>query len=286
MTVLLLLGVLLGVNLQDVLRKNLSTHYGEQRSVQYTYNLALVLGALTVHGFIYGSQWSGHLPSLPYALLYSLGFTGAVYGAMAAMACGPLSLTVLLSSFGLLIPTLYGLIALNEQLSLAGIAGLILLAVSLVLINWRRKGEKPFQKKWFFFAIAAFLGNGVCSLAQKMHQTRWPGQWCGDFMLEGMGVMVLIALAFFLVSAGKNRSVSLRGSGYGLPAGFLNAGVNAGMLYLSSRLPATFLYPIISAGGIVLAWVTARFFFHEKLSSIRQIGFLLGGVAIVLMNLR
>lgn len=58
MTVLLLLGVLLGVNLQDVLRKNLSTHYGEQKSVQYTYNLALVLGALTVHGFIYGSQWS------------------------------------------------------------------------------------------------------------------------------------------------------------------------------------------------------------------------------------
>jgi len=67
--------------------------------------------------------------------------------------------------------------------------------------------------------------------------------------------------------------------------GVANGVVNYLVLVLSNRLPASVMFPIISAGGVVLASLIAIFFYKEKLQWQQWLGMLLGILAIVALNL-
>ena len=288
MNYFLMFAIVVGVSLQDILKKKLSLHADQTPWIMDAYRVCMAGAAFLTHLFLTGRTLSWHLPSFGYGAAFAIGFTAAIYGSIAAAACGPVSLTALFSSFGLAIPTLYGVIFLHEELAPTGIAGLIALCASLVLVNWNRGNQEKLSSKWLILALIGFAGNGCCSLMQKLHQTAYPGQYAGDLLISGMLLVTLFSLLIYLNAAkkaGAQKRLPTRSIALGTPSGIFNALVNFGMVYLSARLPAALLYPTVSAGSIALSFVVMRFVYREKLSLIKQLGFFLGFAAVILMNL-
>lgn len=288
MNYFLMFAIVVGVSLQDILKKKLSLHADQTPWIMDAYRVCMAGAAFLTHLFLTGRTLSWHLPSFGYGAAFAIGFTAAIYGSIAAAACGPVSLTALFSSFGLAIPTLYGVIFLHEELAPTGVIGLIALCASLVLVNWNRGNQEKLSSKWLILALIGFAGNGCCSLMQKLHQTAYPGQYAGDLLISGMLLVTIFSLLIYLNAAkkaGAKKRLPARAAALGTPSGIFNALVNFGMVYLSARLPAALLYPTVSAGSIALSFVVMRFVYREKLSLIKQLGFFLGFAAVILMNL-
>jgi len=72
---------------------------------------------------------------LVYSVIFAIAYGTATIASVLAILNGPLSLTSLVIQYSLIIPTVYGLIFLDEPLELMLIVGILLLVVSLFFIN-------------------------------------------------------------------------------------------------------------------------------------------------------
>ncbi|MBQ4137095.1 MAG: EamA family transporter [Clostridia bacterium] len=75
---------------------------------------------------------------LPYSLAFGTACFCALAGLVLALKNGSLSLTSLITSYSLILPTLHGMIFLNERVGYLSLIGIAFLLVSLVLINFKR----------------------------------------------------------------------------------------------------------------------------------------------------
>lgn len=223
--------------------------------------------------------------------LYSLGFAATyfmgVFGSLLAIATGPLSLSALIAAYSLIIPACYGLIFLNEPVSVFLIIGIVLLLVSLFLINMEKKGdEKKITLKWGFYALLSFVGNGGCSTVQRMQIIYCEGKNKNEFMIMALLMASLLLFVTALIKERKGFFTNLkRAFPYSLIYGVSNGMVNYLVIVLSATMAASLMFPLISAGGIVLTVLISIFFYKEKLSREQIIGVILGVGAIVALNI-
>ena len=136
MNVLYLLAIIIGIAGQGALKKPFMNKTAGKGVYIFTAIMSLVAMAFFIAA-------GGSLHFVAATVPYSLGFAAAyavstVFGAL-AIATGPLSLTSLFSSYSLMVPTFYGLLFLKDPISAGLIPGIILLAVSLLLINYRKE---------------------------------------------------------------------------------------------------------------------------------------------------
>ena len=171
---------------------------------------------------------------------YSLAFAGSycfarVFGLL-AIKVGPLSLSSLLTSFSLLIPTFYGIIALNEQTSMLLYLGLALLLAALVLINFEKKGEeKKITLRWVIYILLGFVGNGMCSTVQKIQQINQAGLYKSEFMIVALGISVLAVGVIAVFTERKQMLPAIKkGAVCFIPCGLSNGIVNFLVIYLSA----------------------------------------------------
>lgn len=225
---------------------------------------------------------------VPYSLLFALGYGSAIVFSVLAISCGSLSLTSLITSYSLIIPTLYGMFFLKEKISVFLIIGLILLMVSIFFINFS-KGDKKADKitlKWLIYVAIAFLGNGFCSTVQKVQQLDFNGAYKAEFMTIALisVVAVLVIIAFF--SERKDISISVKKGIVPITlCGIANGATNLLVMMLAVKMSASVMYPLISAGSIILTYSISRLWYKEKLSLMQNIGFVMGIASVVFLNL-
>lgn len=220
-----------------------------------------------------------HLRTLPYALLYGICLAVSMHAGFMALSQGPMALTSIMAAMSLLIPSLWGLIFWQEQLSLLSGIGILLLTISIVFINYKKQGTV--SKKWLIYSLITMLTNGFCSVIQKYHQTAFPGQYQVDFMLFAMAMVSLLVVCKTLTKKRPAIRLSLLGS----CSGILNGLANFIILLLAASQSASTLFPLISAGNVMTAWVSGILFFREKTQKMQLFGLLAGIIGIVLMNL-
>jgi drug/metabolite transporter (DMT)-like permease len=225
----------------------------------------------------------------PAFIPYSLGFaaayaTGTVFFIL-AISCGPLSISSLMTSYSLIIPTLYGLVFLRDPISIGLIPGIILLLISLFLINV--KNEKVnISLKWVIYITLAFIGNGMCTVVQKMEQIRFEGKYKNEFMIVALITVAIFMTIMALIKERKSFKTNAKLAV--LPAaasGLLNGTVNLFVMILSGSMPASLMFPLISAGGIILTFFVSTFLYKERLSPMQIIGVCVGVVSVVLLNI-
>ncbi len=140
------------------------------------YNLLLSAGAFTVYAAVQavkGAVFAVHTPTFVYAAVFSLCFTASIVFSTLALAHGPMSVSVLLIEYSLVLPTLFGVIFCNERPGVCAVFGLAFLVASLFLTTYGTNGEKG--KNNYLYIFLAFIGNGMCSAIQKLHQFNYPG---------------------------------------------------------------------------------------------------------------
>lgn len=84
-----------------------------------------------------GSDLRFTLQFVPYSIGFAAAYALALVGQNLAIASDPLSISSLVNSYSLIIPTLYGILFLKESLKPTAYVGIALLLISLYFINIR-----------------------------------------------------------------------------------------------------------------------------------------------------
>ncbi|MBR5680098.1 MAG: hypothetical protein IKX19_05535 [Clostridia bacterium] len=236
------------------------------------------------------------------ALMASLSCAYTLIG-FKIMALGDMSVFMMfLMLGGMMLPYLFGVFVLREEISVWRILGVILLTVSMVFpVLARKKAGKSAGGLFVVLCVAVFLLNGVASIVSKTHQINLFGQdvvsapsyaCLGNFM---NGVISLVCLAILSLrnkraergseSAPADGTKSLVKPALGVIALIIAAnalcnGISYTLQLLSaSKLPASVLYPMVTGGSVVLSAVAGRIFFREKPDKITLAGLALSFVA-------
>lgn len=281
-----LIAIILGISGQSIVKKP----YTQKTDGGGVYFFNTILSAAALLFFVVTSpKLSFDVSFVPYSIGFALAYATASVGEVLAIAYGSLSLSSLFMSYSLMIPTFYGLIFLKDPIGKGFMLGMILLLISLFLINYssENNGKKTkFSFKWIIFVLLAFFGNGMCTVVQKMQQVASDGAYKNEFMIVALAIVIVIMLAMTFVKERKNIKLFAKsGWHFALICGALNGVVNLFVMVLSGRIPVSLMFPLISAGGLVVTYIVSRFFYKEKLTKTQFVGFIFGLAAVVFLNI-
>ncbi len=185
--------------------------------------------------------------------------------------------TMFLMLGGMLLPYLYGVLWLDEDITLWRILGVVLLALSMVFPALGVKDDESKKKTRTLFlllCLVVFTLNGFVSITSKMHQISdrlIVGE--NDFVILSNGLNGLISSAALFIMCLTHRtaplSQPLTGRSMGLIAGIIGASAACNgtsyMLQLigAANVPASVLYPMVTGGMMVLSAVAGMIFFRE-----------------------
>lgn len=180
--------------------------------------------------------------------------------------------TLFLMTGGMVVPYIWGVLFLNEPLTLMRTIGIMLIILSMVITNL--SGSKPDKKLIMLCAVIFFL-NGFVSVVSKLHQVNTTYETIGttDFVFwSGIMKFIICGLALLFFKR-KNDDVGEVDVKAVLPIVFLSAVVTGissiCQLKGAISIPATVLYPLVTGGTIILSSITGCIVFEEKLA-VRQ----------------
>ena len=161
----------------------------------------------------------------------------------------------------------------------------MLLIFSLFLINSRGAGIK-ITPLWIIYVTLAFLGNGICSAVQAAQQRAMGGAYKSEFMIIALLSVSVFFTVLALVKEREDVGGCLRRGGHLMAAcGIANGLVNLFVMILVTLMSAALMYPIMSAGGIILSWTVSRFLYKERLTRGQNLALVLGILSVIFMNL-
>lgn len=233
--------------------------------------------------------WSSEL--IVPAVAFGLSYAAATVFVVLAIKCGSLAKTTLITSYSLMVPALAGLIVLREPLGVPMLVGMVLLVLSLWLTNYRKKSaDAPKEKitlKWIVFVLLAFVGNGMCSTVQKL-TPHFLGSDINQnlYMIAALGLSSVVLITASFLTKETNLKATLKiGAPLALLDGLFNGAVNYLAIYLNQFIPASVMFPVLSAGEIILIVPYSLLVRREKFTAAQWVGFGVGVVSVVLLNL-
>jgi len=235
-----------------------------------------------------------HAPTVYLGVTFGTIFIFAILSYMKAMESGPLSYATLFFSFGILVPTLVGLVFWNEKMGLIQVGGLLLLLVTLYIMNAPSAGEnKKVNTKWLIFSIVAFLTNGSLMTIMKEHQVLLPGKEAKEFLFLSFGTAAVLSILIFSWYQLHNKREAvvshLKGSFFWmmvLGTGMTTAFGNLLGMILANRIPAVLQFPTINGTVILLTTIASMIIYKEKATKKGIFGLSLGIFAIILLSLK
>lgn len=281
MSVLYLIIIIAGVSGQNIAKKIYTKKM--QGSGTYLFSACTALFSMlffivTMKDFI----WEAAI--IPYSVAFALSFAVSNLFGVLSIKSGPLSLSSLMISYSLLIPTFYGILFLKEPISVFFLTGLCLLVISLFLVN-KKKDKSQIGFKWIVFVFLSFLGNGFCSTLQKMQQAKFDGAYKNEFMILALAIVSVVLFSVALITDKKYIKENIRHACLVAPGcGIMNGLTNMLVMVLSGLMAVSLMFPLISAGGIILTYIISVTFYKEKLTKMQFLGFLTGILSIVFLN--
>lgn len=237
------------------------------------------------------TDWSYDIKYLGFSCIFALSYGTAVVTSLLALLHGPVAKTSLVSACSLIIPSIYGIfnpLRENNEVSLMLIIGLVLIVASLFLVNNEPDDKKP-TLKWVIYVFLCFLSNGVSSVVQVVKQDLY-GEGCNNvFMIVAFAI---VSVALFAMSISKKKSrlevadTFKKGWLLAVLCGAANGVTNLFSLVLSGRMNPAIVFPVMSGGSMILVFVWSIFIKKERYTTVQYVGYGLGLIAIVLLNIK
>jgi len=252
----------------------------------YVYTGIVAFFAMIFFVVTSGGKFEFNIQVTGYSVFFALFYSMAIVGTVQAIRIGPLSITALLNQCSLIIPTLVGISVLNDDIGYVGYIGIVALFTAIVLVKPKAiKDEKKMSSKWLFWMIMGFFGNGMCSTVQKLQQLKYDGCYKNEFM---MVALLIVFILMFTVAFLNKSDIKKDISGafkYSPVKGIVNGACNMLIMVLTGLLPTAVLFPSVSAGGMILTFIISLTIYKEKLPLKQIIGYVLGVISIVLINI-
>lgn len=240
--------------------------------------------------------WSGGLKtwslySMLLGLLMGMADVWGLAANLKAFAVGPFSYTTVIISLSSVIPALSGLFW-GETVTMVQWCGVLLMIVCLILSPEHQVGQEPEKQanaKWLLLCLIAAVSSGATGVLQKLHQNSVHSEETGALLLSCFAVSALMS-AVMLARASRANCPPPNNSRpavvWGIPclAGCVFAFPHTINLFLSGKLDAVILFPMINLLPMLLAMVSGIFLFREKLSVRRWCGVGAGILAAVCIS--
>lgn len=263
----------------------------------FLFNALTALVALLIFVCTAGFRFTFVWANFGYAVLFALAYFFAVFGLTMAIKTGPLSITALIESYSMIVASVYGVVFLNEPITPFMIIGFVLLVVSLTLVNYEKKKEKSEERtislKWLIFVSVGFIGNGFCTVVQKMQQvwserTYGVGQFLYSNEMMIMGLLLsffALLLCSFVLEKKDMKEVLKKGWAPAIGRGLSNGGANLFSILVMTMMPVAIANAVIAAGCVVLAALISVLIYKEKLNVWQWSGIVVGVVSLVFLNI-
>jgi len=210
------------------------------------------------------------------AAIFAISITLYTYIGFKIMEKGNLSLyTVFLMSGGMTVPYIFGVIFLNEELTILRTIGLVSIIVAIAISNL---GKGKFDKKQLILCIVVFMLNGIASVTSKVHQISGASEivTSTEFAFIVMSFKAIICMSIMLMNIkkmgiGTTPKLPIKSAVWIMLLASLMDG-HTYMLQLigATTLPASVLYPLITGGSVILTSFAGTAVIKEKLPK-RQI---------------
>ncbi|MBQ1257290.1 MAG: DMT family transporter [Clostridia bacterium] len=224
------------------------------------------------------------LKLIPYALVFGLCYATAWVGTLKAIQTGTLTLTSMIISCSLVIPTALGIL-LGEAVTVIKIIGMALLFAAIALVNLKFDEKSKFSLKWFIWVMIAFFTNGMCSASQNLHKIHLGDSYGHEFMIIALTLSTILLFAYTLITSKGLKSEIRVCLPYTLLNGMSNAAMNLLIIVIIGYIPNIVLYPTFSALSMIISFLMGFILFKERFTKYQYIGYGLGMVSIVLLNL-
>ena len=193
-----------------------------------------------------------------------------------ALALGSLSVySTFMMLGGMLLPFLYGILLLEEAVTVGKLLGCLLLSASILLqglATGRREEGRRGGIAFFLICLAIFAVNGMTGVISQTHALsegavdEWSFTFYASLLTAALALLLLGGVLLTKKHARQELSVmrSPRALGFAALLGLcMNLG-NFLILLAAPHIGASIQFPLISGGTIALSAVAALLLFREK----------------------
>ena len=183
------------------------------------------------------------------------------------------------AKLGILIPMIFSIVIWKEFPSTTQWVGIALSLVSILIVNLSQKSLEKFDIKPTI--ICLFFFGGMAEFSSKIYQKYALNDYKDVFLFALFFVALLLSIFYTVRKKGAiTKKDILTGFAVGIPNLF-----SSYFLILSlTTLKTSVVFPIYSAGSIVLINIAGFFIFKENITKKNQIAIILTVVALVLIN--
>lgn len=223
-----------------------------------------------------------------YGLVSCVMFATGFYTMYLALSTGSYVGSKMFSSFSSIIPIFYGILILQETVSIPKWIGIILVFVTVILkVTEGVKGEdtKDASVSWYIYLLLSAVSNGFISVITKMQQLRFDHMYDNEFMIISfLGSFVFLFVMAFIKERGKTKGILGKSILYGAGAGIFNGGKNFLNLIILLYLPISVSTPLRQGLGIIVGFLISTFLYKEKYTRRKIIALVVGAVAVMMFR--
>lgn len=177
--------------------------------------------------------------------------------------------TMFLMSGGMLVPYVWGVMFLDEELTLLRSIGVIAITIAVIMTNY---GKTKTTKTVLALCVLVFFINGLTGVFAKIHQIEKVYATIGEFDLvfwSALFKFAVCAVGYFIMKNKSTHGTKLKSASSFTAVVFASLATTMAEfinLVSASKLPASVLYPMITGGTIIISSLFGAVFFKEKLS--------------------
>ena len=176
--------------------------------------------------------------------------------------------TMFLMTGGMLVPHFFGLAFLDEKFSVLRLFGVVLIVAAVVISN---TGALKPTKGQILMCVAVFILNGFTSVTSKLHQIGTvynPVNTESFVFIMAIAKIVLCFPIAVILSKKASEKFGSCISATTIILFILTAAADSASSYLqligAKSIPAGVLYPLITAGSIILSAIAGMIAFRER----------------------
>ena len=211
-----------------------------------------------------------------------------------ALSIGPVSLTVLIINFNVLLTTAVSVFVFGDKFYLTQFIGILFLVASMFLSMTKVDDGKKISAKWLILVIVAAISTGAGALLQKQYGKMPTEVEASDttFLFVLYGIASLLGVVTVIVkrytgkkeksTMGLNKKVICVSAVIGLVLGVYQK-LN---MYALVNIDGTLLFPTYAGLASLAMTFIGVIMFKDRLSKKQMWGVVCGIVCVALMNLR
>jgi len=242
------------------------------------------LTAASIMALLVLSNGGGNVSAFTIGLgaITGLTYSAGMYLNLKLMGKRGAAITSSMIQLAVLIPIGVSVFFYGETISSTQLIGIILAVSFLPLLAAKPMEKLELDREVIPMILVAITVVGFSQLSSKiLVQSGLEAQ-------NNYFFLAVFSSAALLVSplAWRNRSGIKRRDGlFGLGVGMFNVAANRFLLLALTTLPGAIVFPVSSAGSLLLVSISAIILFKEKVSQVNLAGILLTLAAVVLINL-